>query len=363
MARVFWLRLCNAEGRRRWIRHRIESGPDPSRGRRRGGARIRDCARKQEGGWRRGRGREAGSWPDFLPPGGVVEHLAPAGIGVGLEEGVKDGALAAVGHLGGAAADEEDGTEGHQLGEAGRLLADEVLDVDLVLLVAREGGEEKQIGIERVPLLVEEEVGLSVAAAKEEKGGAGRAVRLALLDEAADGGDAGAGGHGDEGTASIGGAVDGREDGLVVEGEAGAGAEASQVAGAEPPARLAQNGPILDEGHQQLQAGRVRAGSEDEAGTAVGDAEVAAADEGKDVQKAVRGDANRGEVLEKLENGAAGAGGVVEIVVEEFGRGELEEPLPLSLIRGKVGDAAEKGAARHGCHVDSFEEQLAQGAG
>lgn len=229
--------------------------------------------------------------------------LLPVWLFTTPPERAEDGLLAGISHLCRATADGEDGIPGDEVVDGVGLPPEYVLDVDLIRLVPGKSGEYGQgrilvttsttiaILAQIIPLLLEEEVLGAVPVAEEEEHGSRVGVREPLVDEAPHGGEAGARGHGDERALGVLGAVDGREDWLVADAQAGVGGKGGEIAGAEALAWFAEDGAVADEGDEELYAGdALVAGGMGEEGSSVGDAEVTAADEGEDVEKTLGGD-------------------------------------------------------------------------
>lgn len=73
-------------------------------------------------------------------------------------------------HLARATADDDQGVLGEEGVHAGALAPDQVLHVDLLALVAREGREDLEPQLRDRPFVPEEVVGVGVAVAEEEDG-------------------------------------------------------------------------------------------------------------------------------------------------------------------------------------------------
>lgn len=99
-------------------------------------------------------------------------------------------------------------------------------------------------------------------------------------------------------------------------GDLGAGLEGGDVARADALADLAEDGAVADERDGEVEDGGVFAvGLAQHA--ARGDGELAAAEAREEGQGVPEVESDGGEVVEDLEDGAARAGGVVEILVCE----------------------------------------------
>lgn len=264
--------------------------------------------------------------PYLLPPCQRRQHLfAFLDILGALREGLKDGSLCCICHLGRAAADAEDAIVQYGSLQTPCLFAQPVLDVDLGPLIPRKGEKHVEMPIANgsVPFVMEEVVGIAVSVAEEEVHGSPRGVGQALMDESSDGGEAGASGDGDQGTLGVLRAVDGGEDRLVGDGQRGARREVLQMAGAEALARFAEDRAVLDQGDEELDAGDVLVCRVVQLHAAVGDAKVPATDEGEDVEDALGWELDRRELFKDLEDGPPRPRGVVKVLVEILGHGEL----------------------------------------
>jgi len=127
--------------------------------------------------------------------------------GLLLHDGVQGG-VNVFGHVGGVATDVDAGTFLEPLVENGSLLEHSILDVDLALLIAGEGeveAGEVPVVLHGFELFAVEEVGGGAALAEEEPVATGGAKGTALVQEGAEGSDAGARPDHDDGGGGVGG--------------------------------------------------------------------------------------------------------------------------------------------------------------
>lgn len=218
--------------------------------------------------WQSVRAEEGGSVDVAVVAAIVVELLDEVFGGVGVEGSVLlddavEGGVDVLGHAGGVAADENLCAVVDPAPELGTVLDHAVLDVDLVRLVAGEGGVETgEVAVVAHPaeLVAVEEVGAGAPFVEEEPVATGGGEGAALVEEGAKGSDAGAGADHDDG----GGGILREAEFLVrldVEGEAGAGVKAIGEHGGGDAAALAVVGTIADDGHGGVELAAVGGGA------------------------------------------------------------------------------------------------------
>ncbi len=228
--------------------------------------------------------------------------------------------------------------------------------------VAREGREDVDHAAVSAPFVLKVEIRGAIAAAEEEGHVAGALVRLALLQDGADRGNAGAGGDGDDGTPgpSHVGDETGTARHLKPHGHPGADGEVLEVPGAEALARLADDGLVLDKGGEDLDSDNVVLGALLKAAATVAHAEVSGADDGEEVEDSAQRHLDVLEIAQQLEDGPAGPAGVVVKLLFVARQGELFEPFLLSLVLGEKDQLSDEAPFRNRSDVHVVGQEVAQ---
>jgi hypothetical protein len=95
--------------------------------------------------------------------------------------------------------------------------------------------------------------------------------------------------------------------------------------------------------------------------TAICYTEVPTTDKGKDIEKAVSRNLDGVKLLKDLDDGTAGASGIVEVFVKVVCHVEFQKPFFVVLVVGEVGHVLEERSSRDGGEVYVVKEQSAEG--
>ncbi|GKT77308.1 hypothetical protein ColTof4_09731 [Colletotrichum tofieldiae] len=240
-------------------------------------------------------------------------------------------------------------------------LAHAVLDVDLAGLVAGEGGAEVRddAGVDvGLPLLAVQVLLALVAGAEVQQDGAdllaAGLLQGAVLDEGAEGRQAGAETGHDEGRLGGGGQL--HDGGLDGGDDGGADGEGGEVArGVAEAVAAAGVDPVDDDDHEGDGVGGDGLGG--------GDGVLAALERGDDADEVVERGAGRGELLENVDVGDKVDLGALLEVGGALGATEAGEDGLLALVRGELGQGLVEALGRLAEDVDVLLEGLVDGAG